>query len=283
VVELTVSAAADESLYSTPSWTDVDVGGISGTDGYLPDDCVVDAELGTLTHPEQAVMRTVWSREQIVAARKLVVDFECYRMWGTFGCDSGRYSHELDGFPTWQSPYQGTVSSSGGYFPLPDVPDSVYSDHPEWWLHLNRFSPTTFQREGTLVGCWGDPTDGDGGVESATTISVVGGDCMEDTDPKVTKVSATQANRGMAEGPGDLVARYAGAVIDCATCQDGIDNNCNTLVDKAEPACDQCFVGQGSGCGCSATSDRSRLGSTTTPMLMLWMMITAVVRRRENP
>jgi len=38
------------------------------------------------SHPEQFITRTVWSRERILAARALVVEWECYRLHGTFGC-----------------------------------------------------------------------------------------------------------------------------------------------------------------------------------------------------
>jgi hypothetical protein len=265
VVELTLNPSTDQNIYDTT---------------LIHPECTYDVN-GALYHPEQAITRTVWSQEQIAASRKLVVEYECYRMFGTFGCEPERFSKELDGYPTWQSPYQGQIEVSGGFFALPDVPDAVYTDFSDWWMHMNRYSPVTVKGSGTIAGCWGDPRIGVNHVDSAATIGVVGGDCIQITD-KTTKVAASAANRGHAEGPGDLLGRYLGVAADCATCQDGIDNNCNQLLDRDDPACAQCFVGQGSGCGCSAATPSGRLGRTATPALLLWVLLLAAVRRRER-
>ena len=91
------------------------------------------------------------------------------------------------------------------------------------------------------MSCWGNPTDPTSSISSET-----GGDCNDE---------AKRSHRDLAEGPGDLVGLYQnGELTDCATCLDGIDNNCDGAIDCADPACARCFVGQGVGCGGGAES-----------------------------
>jgi hypothetical protein len=278
VVELTITNDRDRKLYTeADDWrTKLEPG-----DPRNDNACVKTPDMSDAFHPEQAVTRTVWSRDQIVAARKLVVDFECYRMYGTFGCDPKRTT-VLPGDESWVSPYLNMRAPTGGFFPLPDVPTGVINDHPEWWIYLNRFTPASVDGVGTLVGCWGDPrqdlialTDG------AATIDEVGGDCKSSKTDK-EKFDPVFANRGASEGPGDLMARYLAKSVDCSTCLDDVDNNCNGMTDADDPACAQCFVGQGYGCGCSAGGDRGSLGRTASPVLVLSALLLAFIRRRER-
>jgi MYXO-CTERM domain-containing protein len=234
-----------------------------------------------LYHPEQAVTRTVWSKDQIVAARKLTVEYECFRMFGTFGCDPDLGEEGIPGDASWQSPFEGVRTRSEGYFRLPDVPISVVDHYKEWWIYLNRFKPQTVDGGGTLVGCWGDPRANDGFVDAAETIQQVGGDCQSDGGEK-DKLDPTTANRGMPEGPGDLVAAFDGISVDCSTCLDEMDNNCDGLVDQEDPACARCFVGQGYGCGCSAGPNVSTLGRTSTTVMALAGLLAAFARRRKR-
>ena len=283
VMELTLRNDKDEDMYDeADAWRKVAVQSTdTAVQATAANSCVWNEDFTDLYHPEQAVTRTVWSREQIVAARKLVVEYECYRMYGTFGCTEGRFQGaEGDPTPTWVSPYRDDRPRSEGYFSLPDVPIGIVNDNPEWWIYANRFSPLTIDGGGTLVGCWGDPKANDAFVDGAETINVVGGDCKSDVEDK-ERFEPNTAHRGAAEGPGDLVARYLGLAVDCTTCLDEVDNNCNTLIDADEPACAQCFVGQGYGCGCSAEGSRGRLGSTSTPVLVLFALMLVARRRRE--
>ena len=73
-----------------------------------------------------------------------------------------------------------------------------------------------------------------------------------------------RAHRDNPEGPGDLVGLFLdGTMADCSTCLDGIDNNCDGNIDCADPACAQCFVGQGVGCGGGADSPCMQSGCST--------------------
>ncbi|MFH1466856.1 MAG: hypothetical protein ABIO70_20905 [Pseudomonadota bacterium] len=109
----------------------------------------------------------------------------------------------------------------------------------------------------------------------------VGGDCDNEEEG---------ANRGETEGPNDLLGLYWGEPADCSTCLDGIDNNCNGLMDCAEPACADCFIGQGVGCGgggdspcldagCAASRAGRQLPGTALA-LALMALAGAVVRWR---
>ncbi|HMV65371.1 MAG TPA: putative metal-binding motif-containing protein [Myxococcota bacterium] len=284
VMELTLRNDKDEDLYDlADAWRKTAAESTdTAVQATAANACVWNEDFSDLFHPEQAVTRTVWTRDQIVASRKLVVEYECYRMFGTFGCTEGRYQGaEGDPTPTWVSPYVDQRTQSEGFFALPDVPIEIVQDNPEWWIYVNRFTPATIDGGGTLVGCWGDPTTNGGDVDAAETIGEVGGDCKSDLEDK-ERFEPNAANRGASEGPGDLMARYLGQAIDCTTCLDGVDNNCNTLIDADEPACAQCFVGQGYGCGCSAEGTRGSLGRTSTPaMVLVALMLVSLRRRRE--
>jgi MYXO-CTERM domain-containing protein len=202
-------------------------------------------------------------------------------MFGTFGCDPDFGDAGIPGDASWQSPFEGVRTRSEGYFRLPDVPIAVVDHHKEWWIYLNRFKPRTVDGGGTLVGCWGDPRATAGYVDEAETIDQVGGDCQSDGGEK-DKLEPTLANRGMPEGPGDLISAYDGISVDCSTCLDGMDNNCDGLLDQEDPACARCFVGQGYGCGCSAGPNVSTLGRTSTTVMALAGLLAAIARRRKR-
>ncbi|MGC6491892.1 MAG: putative metal-binding motif-containing protein, partial [Myxococcota bacterium] len=268
VVKLRLDALGDEAMYSDASWD--------------PDGCVYPEDddpdvvnrTGGLYHPEQAITRSVWSQEQIVEARKLVVDFECYRLFGTYGCANGVYTSETTR-GTWNSEYELAGTGTSGFFDLPELPSRLLESDTRWWLYLNRYQPSSVTG-GTLAGCWGDPRpiDTDRPVDSLENISLTGGDCAEDN---------VLANRGMTEGPEDLLALYLGTPTSCDTCLDKIDNNCNGLIDAAEPACARCFVSQGYGCaGCSGTASSSTFGTTPTWVPLVLGMLLLGIRRREQ-
>ncbi len=195
-------------------------------------------------HPEQYITRTVWSRERILAARELVVQWECYRLNGTFGC--GDYERPSG----WTSPYSSVLQEGG--FITNDDPGDLLTENRFWWMELLRYNPTVMT-EGLLSGCWGSPEDLGNQTVGSAISDVTGGDCND---------NRFGANRGQAEGPDDLVGVFYGEPADCATCLDGLDNNCNGLIDCGEPACARCFVGQGYGCGGGSQSPCTQGGCT---------------------
>ena len=244
-----------------------------------------NVSLGNLFRPEQAVTRTVWSREQIVESRKLVIEWECYRLYGTYGCVDGKYdlAATADGmFDAWTSSYANTTTPSGGFFDLEELTAPVLKKDNRWWMWMNRYSPETFT-SGTLAGCWGDPlsldtTEGASRVDDLEGVDTTGGDCL--TDP--TNPLSAVANRGQMEGPADLMGDFHGFVADCSVCTDGVDNNCNGVMDGDDPGCAQCSLGQGYACGCSAGAGSSRLAPTTLGLTLLSLLL-ASYRRREHP
>lgn len=185
---------------------------------------VMDA-LGTcLDHPDQLAWRTEWSRERILQSRRLVQEWHCYSLDGSYGCGDLDGDMGLD-FPTYDSATPGgNVTSTLTQAPL---------EADEWWPLLGRFSPEPV-REGLFAGCWGDPRSG---VEHTTMMT--GGDCDD---------ASTAANRGLPEGPSDILVPWIGGGA-CDVCVDGIDNNCDSRIDCEDPTCAPCFVGVGAGCG----------------------------------
>ena len=255
VVRLTLTEAADNTLYD------------QAEAGLLPG-CMDDV----VSFPEQAITRTVWRHDRIVEARRLVTEWECYRTYGTFGCE--------DQAPEgWVSPYANLVAPPGGYVRT-DLSRRDLSADTRWWKELARYNPEPVI-EGALTGCWGDPQ---GGIDALHDFDLTGGDC--DTEH-------AGANRDRAEGPRDLVGRYLEEDMDCRTCLDGIDNNCNGLIDCADPACAECFVGQGVGCGGGSDTPCTQSGCETTGLqaasrystwwaLVLFALAAVGLRRRER-
>lgn len=167
--------------------------------------------------PEQHIARGLWSRERILAARVTAVELECRRLYGVACAAVGDDTPLL---PTWEA--------------MTDTSAGLATD-PRWWRLAGRFAPVGITG-GTVVECWGDL-----GTAAAREKSSSGGDCADgDRD----------AHRDLPEGPGDLLAYTLGdgEPVDCSTCLDGIDNNCDGRIDCADPACAACFVGQGMGC-----------------------------------
>ncbi|MCB9670663.1 MAG: putative metal-binding motif-containing protein [Alphaproteobacteria bacterium] len=168
---------------------------------------------GCEARPEQYHSRSVWPSERIVASRELVVEAECYRMFGA-ACD------DVDD----EAPVTGSAAP-------PDIDDLIERE-PLWWQSVGRYQPSTTR--GAVMTCWGDPIQGVGSIEDA-----VGGDCSDDRDA---------ANRDMPEGPDDLLGIYLGDPGDCDRCTDGIDNNCDGRIDCEDPSCAICYVGEARGC-----------------------------------
>ncbi|MFH1466857.1 MAG: MopE-related protein [Pseudomonadota bacterium] len=106
-----------------------------------------------LERPEQSIMRTIWSRERILEARELVADWECYRLYGTFGCG-------LDADPSWRSP-RGDMPVPGGIFGNPEDLDAsalYLGDAPVFVPELSPYEPVV-AGDGILAGCWEEDLD----------------------------------------------------------------------------------------------------------------------------
>ena len=199
----------------------------------------------------------MWQQDRIVEARKTVIEWECRRMYGR-SCAEVTDGIEL------QADWMVSMQSAERW---------IASDRI-WWKEIGRFNPLPIV-DGTMMSCWGDPTD------SASETSVeTGGDCDD---------VSSLAHRDNAEGPGDLISLYLdGTLADCSTCLDGVDNNCDGLTDCEDPACAQCFVGQGFGCqggkspcaqgGCSASIDS---GDRLYRSLLLISIAIVAFRRRQ--
>jgi hypothetical protein len=182
--------------------------------------------------PEQWIARSMWQQDRILTSREIVVEWECLRMYGR-SCD--RISDEQRLASDW-----GTSMVDASRW---------LQDDQIWWKELSRFNPESITG-GTMMSCWGDPTDPTTALSEQT-----GGDCNDED---------STAHRDNPEGPGDLVGLFLdGTMADCSTCLDGIDNNCDGNIDCADPACAQCFVGQGVGCGGGAESPCMQSGCST--------------------
>ena len=211
---------------------------------------------------EEWISRSMWQRERIVEARTITVEWECRRMYGQACNEISAQTRLLDG---WES----SMLS----------PERWLDVDRAWFKEIGRYNPESIDG-GTMMSCWGDPTDA-----TAKFNEEVGGDCS-DTDPN--------AHRDNPEGPGDLVGLYLyGDMADCDTCLDGIDNNCDGAIDCADPACAPCFVGQGVGCGGGEESPCSQGGCASPDQsgkermyrslgLIMMAMIISIIRRREK-
>ena len=228
MARLTLSPDADDALYDDDVMADLDA--------------VADCS----SHPEQSITRAVWSRGRVLAARALVVQWECFRLDGTYGCG------DLAAPEGWATPFpDGQIE--GGNTSNADPGEALEQDG-RWWKEIGRYDPEPML-SALLAGCWGDPDPGADALADVIS-SRTGGDCADgDVD----------ANRGAAEGPDDLLGIYQGEPASCDTCTDGRDNNCNGLMDCAEPACARCFVGQGSGCGGGDQSPCAEGGCASAP------------------
>jgi len=218
-------------------------------------------------HPEQGITRTVWNQDRIVEARKLVIDYDCYRITGKWGCADNR---PLDGV---DSPYIDASASyaiAQAYVTYPTVDARDLRSDERWDIVMNRYFPEV--QTGTVMGCWGDPLD-QADLDDVPAIGMTGGDC--DT----LESAGIEVNRGMAEGPFDMLGVYNGLPADCSTCNDGVDNNCDGVMDMDDPGCQPCYTGTlPPGCGgCSA-------GGTTgsAPAVFLLALLGLGLRRRRD-
>ena len=207
-------------------------------------------------HPEQMVTRTVWSAERINEARQTIIQWECHRLYGK---DCGDVTE--------------STPLRAGYMAVPSDPGANLTTDVRWWKEMGRYTPI-WAATGAYETCWGDPAD------STTEVSdIVGGDCADGNDG---------SNRYVPEGPDDLVAIYEGTVVDCATCMDGIDNNCDSLADCDDPSCAVCFVGSGGGCAASGSPcepsacSASPESASASALAMLGLLVIAGGRRRSR-
>ena len=210
-------------------------------------------------YPEQVVTRSVWNPERILESRKRVVEWECLRLYG-HTCTELAENPDLAGTVN----VEGTAGETG-------VSAEISRDAPvEWPVTFGRYTLSVVS-EGNILGCWGDPS----AVGLEAVDDYIGGDC-DNAD--------SSSNMYELEGPADLYGvwrsslppngRYGRNVnankglylelgeLDCRTCLDGIDNNCDGQADCDDPACAPCFVGQGFGFGSSGESPCAQPGCT---------------------
>ena len=231
-----------------------------------PSDGASPFEAACEERPEQYITRTVWSAERILEARRSAVEFESRRVY------SRDASAVLDSTAMLLTDIRSPAS------------DVNVASETRWWMEMGRYSPEVMT-EGTVVGCWGPPADvastewtdlADGSWSDGT-----GGDCDD---------GRGGANRGLPEGPADLVGIYLGTPADCAQCLDGVDNNCDGSIDCEDASCAPCFVGDGLGCadpespcvgaGCgTAVGDQGRASSA---LGLLGVMLAAGLGRRRT-
>lgn len=246
LVKISLSESADENTYDTLDQSALEIPAFN-------DEC--------RTKPEQWISRTVWQQERIVSSRDTVVEWECYRLFGR-NCD------EVSSSTPMRSNWESSMVSAERW---------VLSDRV-WWKELGRFNPEPITY-GTMMSCWGDPTD------ATAELSVeTGGDCNDE---------AKRSHRDWPEGPGDLVGLYQnGTLADCSTCLDGLDNNCDGAIDCADPSCARCFVGQGVGCGggsespcaqggCSAPAPSGNQRMYSSIALFILSLCAVSYRRRK--
>ncbi len=227
-------------------------------------------------HPEQLITRTVWHHDRVIQARELAAWWECYRVYGTYGCADLREPEDW-----WQM--EETIVPGGRTWLNDEEFDEVIATGKKGWHELSRYDPEAI--ESVLTGCWDDDIAGALAQlrppSDPIALDYTGGDCVnEDGD----------ANRGESEGPDDLLGQFFGEAPDCRTCIDGVDNNCNGLTDCEDPACAECFIGQGVGCaasgspcaetGCSTSGDSNEVKTSGAILAFLWLAAMTRIWRR---
>jgi hypothetical protein len=124
---------------------------------------------------------------------------------------------------------------------------------------LGAFADSSFSGlSGWNGGCWSDG-------------AAVGGACADGT-------------RDSVEGPRDIYGRLLGQEGACGACSDGLDNNCNGLVDAEDPGCYPCLQSQGFACACNReTAQDSLEGVAGSAALGMMPLIGLWIRRRRRP
>jgi hypothetical protein len=252
-VRLTLSATSDDAeCDSNEPWTS----------GKKPNcgnasECAAAAE---------EITRTVWTPARIKQSRRVVTEWDCVRTFG-MGCSA------VDEKSTPTAVWMGADLSE-------ELDEALAGTAGLWWRELGRYEPVVVPE--MLAWCWGDPVEDLDDDEQR-----VGGDCDDERGG---------VSRDEAEGPDDLLGIYYarldtnGYPADCDACLDGIDNNCDGLMDCADPTCAVCFVGQGSGCGggtqspcaqsgCAAWTSDARRHRSQGLVLSLLVGLFILVRR----
>ena len=276
VLELTLSSAGFTSVNGDPT-----VGAETGDTSGLAAEPVAGEE----------AVRLVWPGERILESRRRVIEWDCFVTFGTYGCGHLEPSFgraELDSFKTTIGAIYG--ASRARDFVTDDALYCLEKD-PAWKKELRRFRSSESSEEAevlsryddNLLSCWGDPTvDPDLGNSISPRV---GGDCAD---------GAEGAHRDGLEGPYDLRSGFIDKIASCETCLDGLDNNCDGLMDCEDPGCAPCFIGQGTGCagaaegspcassgGCSAGRGARAPGLAALITLLLGAL-TLPLRRRST-
>ena len=204
--------------------------------------------------PEEWITRSVWLQERIIQARETIEAAECLRLYGV-PCAEVR--DEVPMLPGWET--------------LPSAEEHLSELGAQWWMELGRFNPQP-HTQGTLLTCDGDPTD-----ENISPLRITGGDCED---------SSALSHREMVEGE-DLLAVFFGEELDCSTCFDCVDNNCDGYTDMDDPACGRCYLANSGGCNSHCEGDSGGCGASSsgygrTLLLPPALLLALFMRRRRS-
>jgi len=228
------------------------------------------------SNPDQLITRTVWHHDRIIDARELVAWWECYRVYGTYGCADLREPEDW-----WMM--EETIVPGGRTWDNQSEFAEVVATGKKGWHELSRYDPEAI--EAVMTGCWEEDIAGALAQlrppSDPVAYDYTGGDCVNEIG---------DANRGESEGPDDLLGQFFNEAPDCRTCIDGVDNNCNGLTDCEDPACAECFIGQGVGCaasgspcsetGCSTSGDSNEVKTSGAILAFLWLAAMTRIWRR---
>ena len=91
--------------------------------------------------PEEWISRSMWQRDRIMDARIITVEWECRRMYGQACDEISDQTRLLDG---WES----SMISTERWLDIDRA----------WFKEIGRYNPEAITG-GTMMSCWGDPTD----------------------------------------------------------------------------------------------------------------------------
>lgn len=230
----------------------------------------------------QLDLRAMWSRARILEARRRVMEWECFRMWGTLGCGG----ETVPGVGAFQDASVPLIAAPAFNLDDPDSPASKLRDPDAvGYAEIGRYGLEEVSAT-TLAGCWSDVAGRGDRINVSETEQITGGDCPEGDG---------SSHRDNAEGPTDpvhLLKHYAWLYGDapyeeynCGDCFDDIDNDCDGATDLSDDACAAC-TSQLGGCGggaddeegCSVAGSKGQLGWMS--LLAAGAVLAASRRRR---
>ena len=226
-------------------------------------------------------MRTVWPHWRLEDARAVVAAWSACNPDPASNTPRSRIAEATDGPLADLCPVD-----LQGIEPIPAVSLLSAADPVEIEFFRSRVHPG----DQHLHGCWSS------GGETATTPPSVnidlssGGDCDD---------GRRGVHRDQTEGPEDLLSyvlvqsntllprafvQSPNDPLSCAVCADGLDNDCDGLIDATDPGCETCVSGGCSDCSSSMTPGGRRAAGLATLLLFLMFGIqrSGTVRRRRQ-